>query len=164
MGRDAKKAAGNPWYEARMNAAKYDDRLGSREGAAERLGMSASSVADAELGLTKFMPVDKAVLMADAYNAPHLLNHYCLNECPIGCRRPLSDENLDIDRVTVRLLKNLRVGQLNEVKDKLLEIAADGVISEDEKPDLREVMEFLDELAKSLSELQTISQKVLNGG
>ncbi len=47
MGRDATKAAGNPWYEARKKAAKYDDRLFSREGAAERLGMSVSSVADA---------------------------------------------------------------------------------------------------------------------
>lgn len=164
MGRDAKKAAGNPWYEARINAAKYDDRLSSREGAAERLGMSASSVADAELGLTKFMPVDKAVLMADAYNAPHLLNHYCLNECPIGCRRPLSDEDLDIDRVTVRLLKNLKVSQLNDIKDKLLDIAEDGVISDEEKPDLKEVMEYLNELSRALSELQTVSQKVLNGG
>jgi len=164
MGRDAKKAAGNPWYEARINAAKYDDRLSSREGAAERLGMSAPSVADAELGLTKFMPVDKAVLMADAYNAPHLLNHYCLNECPIGCRRPLSDEDLDIDRVTVRLLKNLKVSQLNDIKDKLLDIAEDGVISDEEKPDLKEVMEYLNELARALSELQTVSQKVLNGG
>lgn len=118
MGRDATKAAGNVWYEARMNAAKYDDRLRSREGAAERLGMSPSSVADAELGLTKFMPVDKAVLMADFYNAPHLLNHYCMNECPIGCRRPMSEENLDIDRVTVRLLKSLRVQQLNEIKEQ----------------------------------------------
>lgn len=164
MGRDAKKAAGNPWYEARINAAKYDDRLSSREGAAERLGMSASSVADAELGLTKFMPVDKAVLMADAYNAPHLLNHYCLNECPIGCRRPLSDEDLDIDRVTVRVLKNLKVSQLNDIKDKLLDIAEDGVITEDEKPDFKAVMEYLNELARALSELQTVSQKVLNGG
>lgn len=163
MGRDAKKAAGNPWYEARINAAKYDDRLSSREGAAERLGMSASSVADAELGLTKFMPVDKAVLMADAYNAPHLLNHYCLNECPIGCRRPLSDEDPDIDRVTVRLLKNLKVSQLNEIKEKLLDIAEDGVITDDEKPELKEVMEYLNELARVLSELQTVSQKVLNG-
>ena len=164
MGRDAKKAAGNPWYEARINAAKYDDRLSSREGAAERLGMSASSVADAELGLTKFMPVDKAVLMADAYNAPHLLNHYCLNECPIGCRRPLSDDNLDIDRVTVRLLKNLKVSQLEVIKEKLLDIAEDGVISDDEKPELVEVMEYLDGLARVLSELQIVSQKVLNGG
>lgn len=163
MGRDAKKAAGNPWYEARINAAKYDDRLSSREGAAERLGMSASSVADAELGLTKFMPVDKAVLMADAYNAPHLLNHYCLNECPIGCRRPLSDEDPDIDRVTVRLLKNLKVSQLNDIKEKLLDIAEDGVITDDEKPELKEVMAYLNELARVLSELQTVSQKVLNG-
>ena len=125
--------------------------------------MSPSSVADAELGLTKFMPVDKAVLMADCYNAPHLLNHYCMNECPIGCRRPISDEDLDIDRVTVRLLKSLRVSQLEEIKDTLLDIAEDGVITEDEKPELEEVMEYLDRLAKVLTEMQTISQRVLKG-
>lgn len=96
MGRDATKAAGNPWYQARKKAAEYDDRLCSRESAAEQLGMSVSSLADAELGNTKFMPVDKAVLMADRYNAPWLLNHYCLNECPIGCRHSLSDEVVGI--------------------------------------------------------------------
>ena len=51
MGRDATKAAGNPWFEARKKASEYDDRLRSREGAAELLGMSVSSVADAELDL-----------------------------------------------------------------------------------------------------------------
>lgn len=133
MGRDATKAAGNPWYEARKRAAEYDDRLSSREGAAERLGMSVSSVADAELGLTKCMPVDKAVLMADLYRAPHLLNYYCLSECPIGCRHCISDEVVDIDRVTVKLLKNLKVDQLNSVKERLVDIAADGIISDDER-------------------------------
>lgn len=73
MGREATKAIGNPWYEARMEAAKWDDRLLSREGAAELLGMSVSAVADAELNLTKCMPPDKAVQMADLYKAPHLL-------------------------------------------------------------------------------------------
>lgn len=102
MGREATRAAGNPWYEARKKAAEYDDRLCSREGAAERLGMSVSAVADAELGLSKCMPVDKAVLMADLYKAPNLLNHYCLHECPIGCRHSISDEVLSIDRVTVQ--------------------------------------------------------------
>jgi len=164
MGRDATKAAGNPWYEARKRAAEYDDRLSSREGAAERLGMSVSSVADAELGLTKCMPVDKAVLMADLYNAPHLLNYYCLHECPIGCRQSISDEVLDIDRVTVKLLKNLKVNQLTEMKDKLLDIAEDGIISDNEKPDLREILDYLDKLAKTVSELKTIGQMALNGG
>ena len=161
MGREARKAAGNPWYEARKKAAEYDDRLCSREGAAERLGMSVSAVADAELGLTKCMPVDKAVLMADLYNAPQLLNYYCLHECPIGCRHSISDEVVDIDRVTVKLLKGLRVDRLEEIKDSLLDIAEDGKITDDEKPELKEVLDYLDSLAKTVSELKTIGEIVL---
>lgn len=164
MGRDAMKAAGNPWYEARKKAAEYDERLHSREGAAERLGMSVSSVADAELGLTKCMPVDKAVLMADLYNAPHLLNYYCLNECPIGCRHSISDEVVDIDRVTVKLLKRLKVDDLEKVKDRLLDISEDGVIEDAEKPDLASVLNYLEDLAKVISELKTIGRMAMNGG
>lgn len=67
MGRGATKAAGNVWYEARMEAAKWNDKLLSRAGAAEALNMSEDAVKDAELGLNKCMPVDKAVLMADLY-------------------------------------------------------------------------------------------------
>ena len=164
MGREATKAAGNPWYKARKRAAEYDDRLSSREGAAESLGMSVSALADAELGLTKCMPVDKAVLMSDRYNAPQLLNYYCLHECPIGCRQSISDKLLGIERVTVKLLKSLRVDELTELKDNLVDIAADGKITEDEEPELKEIMEYLDELAKTISELQTIGRIALNGG
>ena len=163
MGREATKAAGNVWYEDRKKAAEYDGRLASREGAAEQLGMDASALADAELGLSKVMPVDKAVLMADRYNAPHLLNWYCLHECPIGCRQSISDKVLGIERVTVKLLKSLRVDELTEIKDSLVDIAADGVISEDEKPELKEILAYLDELTKTISELRSIGIKVLNG-
>lgn len=161
MGREATKASGNPWYEARKKAALYDDRLKSREGAAEQLGMSVSSVAEAELGMTKCMPADKAVLMADLYNAPHLLNYYCLNECPIGRQRSLSDEDLDIDRVTLKLLKRLRVEDLDDIKNRLVDIAEDGVISESERPEMEEILEFLDGLAKTISEIQTAGKKAM---
>ncbi len=164
MGRDATKAAGNPWFEARKKAAMYDERLYSREGAAEMLGMSVSSVADAELGLTKCMPVDKAVLMADLYKAPQLLNHYCLHECPIGCRHSLSESVVDIDRVTVKLLRSLRIENLEEIKDKLLDISEDGVVSDDEKPELQEVIKYLDKLATTVSELKIIGEIALGGG
>ena len=164
MGREATKAAGNPWFEARKKASMYDDRLCSREGAADRLGMSVSAVADAELGLSKCMPVDKAVLMADLYNAPHLLNYYCLNECPIGCRLSLSAEVLSIERVTVKLLRELKVDKLGEIKDALLDIAADGKITDDEKPALQDVLEYLDSVAKTVSELKTIGEMAMRGG
>lgn len=164
MGRDAIKAAGNPWFEARKNAAKYDDRLYSREGAAEMLGMSVSSVADAELGTQKCMPVDKAVLMADLYKAPQLLNYYCLHECPIGCRHSISENVCGIDRVTVKLLKNLKTNDLEALKDKLLDIAEDGVISEDEKPELQSIIDYLDSLARTVSELKITCEIAKNGG
>lgn len=163
MGRDATKAAGNPWYQARKKAAEYDDRLCSRESAAEQLGMSVSSLADAELGNTKFMPVDKAVLMADRYNAPWLLNHYCLNECPIGCRHSLSDEVVGIERVTVKLLKSLKTENARRCQgSRSLTSAADGKITEDEKSALQDVLAYLDDLAKTVSELKTIGEMALN--
>ena len=50
MGRDAAKACENQCFRCRKEAAKYNDKLGSREGAAELLGISVSSLADYELG------------------------------------------------------------------------------------------------------------------
>ena len=163
MGRGATKATSNVWYQARLEAAKWNQRLQSRAGAAEELGLSEDAVKSAELGLYKCMPVDTAVLMADGYNAPELLNHYCLHECPIGCNRPLSEEVVSIDRVTVKLMKKLRVEELEGFKDKLLDIAEDGVITEDELPDLREILDYLDGLARTVSELKIIGEKALRG-
>lgn len=164
MGRGATKAAGNVWYEARIAAAKWNERLSSREGAAEVLGITPDVINAVERNLHKCMPVDLAVIMADEYNAPELRNYYCLNECPIGCWQSISDQRLDIDRVTVKLLKNLRVDDLSDIKDRLIDIAADGVITEDEKPDLKEILEYLDKLAKTVSELKIVGQIALNGG
>ena len=160
MGRGATKAAGSPWYEARIAASKGDARLSSREGAAELLGMSVSAVSDAELGLTKVMPVDKAVLMADLYNAPELLNYYCLSECPIGGRRPISDKMVDIERATVKLTKILRKETVQWYKHGLQDIAADGAITEDEFGEFDRIVNDLREVAKIISELEVIRDKI----
>ncbi len=154
------RASENPWYKARIEASKYDDRLKSREGAAELLGMSVSSVADTELGLLKVMPVDKAILMADLYKAPQLINHYCLNECPIGCRHSISEELCDIDRITVKLMKMLSSKTVEIVKDKLLDIAEDGRINSWELDDFNKIVEFFDTLAKDVSELKLLADSI----
>lgn len=156
MGRQATKAVGNPYYEARIQAAKWDDRLASRAGAAEMMHVSEDVIKDAELGLYKCMPVDLVVRMADAYKAPELMNHYCLEQCPIGVNRPLSKEVPTIERVTVRLLKKLRVEQLMQIGDKLVDIANDGVVTDDEMIELKKVRDYLHELSKTISELELI--------
>jgi len=147
-----------------MEAAKWNDKLLSRAGAAEALNMSEDAVKDAELGLNKCMPVDKAVLMADLYHKPELRNYYCLHECPIGRTLGISDEAPGLERVTVKLLKNLRVEDLEGVKDRLVDIAEDGKISDDEKPALEEILTYLDRLSKTVSELRIIGEKALGNG
>lgn len=164
IGRGAVKASGNPWYEARINAAKWDDRLMSREGASELLGMSVSAVSDAELGLTKVMPVDKAVMMADVYNAPELLNYYCIHECPIGCRRAISDASVEIERAAVKLSSILRMETVKELKHTVEDIALDGVVSDDEMELFGETIEKLREVSKIISELEIIREKHMKKG
>ena len=47
--RSATKAAENVFYIARTNAAKFNDRFSSREGAAEELGIDRTRLARIEL-------------------------------------------------------------------------------------------------------------------
>lgn len=63
---------GNIYRACREEAAKYNDKLRSRESAAELLGISTSTLSNYELGITKAVPVDIVVMMADLYNSPSL--------------------------------------------------------------------------------------------
>ena len=135
MGTNPTKAADNIYCKCRKEAAKYNDKLNSREGAAELLGISASTLADYELGITKIIPADVILRMADLYNAPELRNHYCKYSCPLGQDVPLVDTE-SLDRIAVRALASLK--KVQESKENLLDVVADGVISEDEKPILHD--------------------------
>lgn len=119
MGRGATKAAGNVYYEARIEAAKWDEKLASRAGAAEALHVSEDVIIHTENNLYKHLPVETAVLMADRYNAPQLLNHYCTHECPIGCRHSIATEVVDLDRVTVKYVRAMQLEKLSELQRKL---------------------------------------------
>lgn len=63
----------------------------------------------------------------------------------------------------MQLLKQLREADVQDVKDTLINITADGVISEDERVDLARILDYLDGLIKAAGELRLIGSKVLNG-
>lgn len=163
MGRSCMKENTNIYFLARKEAASYNERLSSREGASELLGISVSTLADYELGNTKVVPVDKVVLMADLYNCPELKTGYCKRECPIGKALPLATEVSGIEGITLRLIREFDPEKVRQLEKTLIDIAADGVISDDEKPELENVLKKLDELAVAISEMKLIGEKVLNG-
>lgn len=153
----------NVYFRARKEAATYNERLFSREGAAELLGISVSTLADYELGNTKVVPVDKVVLMADLYNCPELKTGYCKYECPIGKTMPLATQVTGIEGIALRLIREFDTEKVKQMEKSLIDIAADGVISEDEKPKLEAILKRLDELAVVISEMKLIGEKALKG-
>lgn len=161
MGNDCTKEIQNVYFRARKNAALYNEKLFSREGAAELLGISTSTLADYELGITKFVPVDKVVLMADLYNCPELKTGYCKNECPIGKHIPLATSVSGIECIALRILKGMDSEEVKNIQKSLIDIASDGVITEEEKPVLKEIIQKLEEMALAISELKLVGEKVL---
>ena len=119
MGRGPTNENTNMYFQARKKAATYNERLWSREGAAELLGISVSTLADYELGNTKVVPVDKVVLMADLYNAPELVTGYCMRECPVHGFLPLATEEKSLEGIALRLLQNFNEDSLKNMRDSL---------------------------------------------
>lgn len=162
MANDCMKANENIYFRCRKEAAKYNDKLNSRESASELLGVSVSSLADYELGNTKVVPVDKVVLMADLYNAPQLLNGYCARECPIGCGKDIATEIQPIERTTVGLLDLLQNEKISRYMSALTSIAVDGQVSEDEKSKMTEIVAYLNQVRVLVEELTLFDSK-MNG-
>ena len=134
-----------------MEAARYNDKLKSRAGAAEVLGYaSESTISDWELGIS--VPTPEAVLkMSDLYNAPELINTYCHNLCPLGWDIPEITAQ-DLDRISIKALSAFQ--KISKTKEALLDIVSDGIISEDEQPTLEKVLSSLDELNAVTQELK----------
>lgn len=161
MGKGSINENNNVYFKARKRAAIYDERLYSRERASELLGVSVSTLGDYELGNTKVVPVDKVVLMADLYKAPELKNQYCKTECPIGQQMPIATEIKGLEGITLRLIREFDAAKINEMKQQLMDIAADGVVDEDEKPHLQKILGKLDDITKAISEMRLVGEKIL---
>ena len=151
--------AENMYFRCRKEAAAHNDKLNSREGAAELLGVSESSLAHYELGITKNIPVDVVVMMAEVYGAPELMNWYCKTECPIGRDRPLAIKEVSIEEATVHLLGSLQHEALQDAAKTLLRIAGDGKLTPEEIEELEPMQEALDIVREAISELKILVEK-----
>ncbi|WP_024615819.1 hypothetical protein [Clostridium sp. Ade.TY] len=163
MAKQPTKAAQNVYCIARKEAAKYNPKFTSREGASEYLGISKDSLTDYELDLCKVVPVDKVVIMADAYNAPQLLNNYCCNECPIGKKitQPIDVQNIEnLYRFAISATNDLENSK--EIQKTLLKIVEDGIIDDSEQEELKVIIDFFSKLEKRAAELKIIAEKHLN--
>jgi hypothetical protein len=155
--------AENIYFRYRKEAARYNEKLNSRAGASELLGISESSLTHYELGITKSVPVDVVVIMAELYNAPELRNLYCKEECPIGRSHSIATRELPIETVAVHLLHSMENADLKEMAKQLLRIASDGKITPEEAEELVPIQKQLTKISEAVSELNILIEKHKNG-
>lgn len=158
MSRQVTKASGNRYCQARLEAAKYNERFASRATAAEEIpGVTEESLKKYELDITR-PPNDVVALMADAYNAPELLLWYCSHECPLGrnCREV---PEMPPERTFVRLTNTLNkldtaMRELAALMDDGAEKGADGERVRSLREDFLEAKRRIDETLAVLDKLQ----------
>lgn len=142
MSNVASSTASNVLYMARCKASSHNETLASREGAADIMGVDRGRLYRIETGIADPYP-EEILLMSDLYGDPKLANWYCREKCPLGHGTPVVEDQ-PIEKLTLRALASLR--KTDGVRDTLLDIMADGVVSPDELPALREIIATLDEL------------------
>ncbi|MBE5836945.1 MULTISPECIES: helix-turn-helix domain-containing protein [Butyrivibrio] len=146
MGKRSIKENKNIYFECR-------DSLGlSRAQASELMeGISESSLEKMETGKTNIYPED-VVLMAKAYKRPDLCNYYCTHECAIGKTSVPEVKISSLSEIVLGMLSSLN--SLERQKDRLIEITADGQISDDELEDFANIQKQLEHIDATVEALK----------
>ena len=155
MGRASTKENKNAYHLAR-------EKLGySREKAAEITGIEPFKIERIENEKIPADPWD-VVAMAEGYKDPLLCNYFCSNECPIGMKSVPEISMKDLSQVVLEILASLN--SMKKSQERLIEITADGVITNDELKDFVFIQEELKRISVTVETLKLWTEQMLING
>lgn len=134
----------------------------SREAASELLGTITPERIE-RIENEKITPHPEDILvMAKGYKAPKLCNYYCSNECPIGQQYVPEVKIKDLSQIILEMLASLN--SMKKSQDKLIEISADGIISDSELEDFVTIQKELERISVTVETLQLWSEQMIAEG
>jgi len=123
----------------------------TREEASEAMpGVSSSHIEKIEYEQMAPTPYD-VVMMAQCYGRPDLCNYYCTHECAIGKKYIPEVQLNDLESVVLKTVANLN--NVAPEINRMIQITADGKISDDEIRDFARISKTLDNIALYVNEL-----------
>lgn len=134
----------------------------TRDAASELLGyVSADRIEKIESEKSLPHP-DEILAMSKAYKNPHLCNYYCSHECPIGEQHVPEVSVKELSQIVLEMLSNLN--SIEKEKNRLIEITADGEITEDEYEDFAKIQKQLAQISLSVNSLRLWVEKTIAEG
>lgn len=105
---------------------------------------------------------DEILVMANGYKKPELCNYYCSHICEIGRKYVPEVKIKDLSRIVLEIIASMnRMGAKN---DRLIEIAADGGIANEEYEDFEEIRKELGNISMAIEELRLWAEKMKAAG
>ena len=105
---------------------------------------------------------DEVLVMSQKYKKPSLCNYYCSNQCPIGKEYVPEVQVKELSAIVLEMLASLN--SVSKTKDRLIEIAADGVISNDEIEYFIYIQNELEKISITVETLQLWAERMLANG
>ena len=105
---------------------------------------------------------DEVLVMSQKYKRPSLCNYYCANQCPIGKEYVPEVKVKELSTIVVEMLAYLNSAE--KTKNRLIEIAVDGEISNDEIEDFIRIQQELERISITVETLQLWSERMLANG
>jgi len=134
----------------------------TREEASERLKvLTADRIEKIENERLEPQPYD-VLVMSQGYKRPSLCNYYCSHQCPIGKQYVPEVQIKELSAIVIEMLASLN--SVNRTKERLIDIAADGIISADEIEDFIYIQEELERISITVETLQLWAEKMLANG
>lgn len=156
MGRKSTKENKNIYQISRENTNL------TREAAAEQLEFISSDRIEKIENEKSYPHPDEILAMADCYKNPSLCNYYCSHECSIGREYVPHVTAKDLSMVTLEMLSTLNT--LSKEKDIMIDIAADGEVTEDEMSDFLRIRNTLEDMSLSIESLKLWFENAIASG
>lgn len=127
--------------------------------AAFRLHIGSRTLLNYENGYS-MVPPDIVLKAAEVYNEPLLCARYCVESCPIGQVYATPVEIRDLASSVLGLLKE--EADVHSIMHKLVTIAQDGEITQEEIDEFRSILQELIELEQKIETLKLWAVKALS--
>ena len=123
----------------------------TREKASEKMvGISSSRIEKIEYETQEPTPYD-VVQMADCYKRPDLCNYFCSHQCEIGDRYVPEIEVSELSNIILETIASLN--EISPLTGRLIQIARDGKITDNEIKDFAYISKKLDEVSLAIDSL-----------
>ncbi len=155
MGKKSVKEDKNIYFLARENAGL------TRAEASEKTFISESRIEKIEYDKSAPRP-DEVIAMAHAYNSASICNYFCSHDCEIGQKYVPEIQSKHLTQAVLEMLASLNV--LEEQKNRLIAISADGIIDETELHDLAVIRDGLKRISMSIDSFNLwVDDQIVHG-